>query len=62
MPYADREDRLRAMRERYRERYEKEQGFALKEAARKKALYDTNGRYRERTKAKRRERYAATGQ
>jgi hypothetical protein len=50
MPYADPEKQKAAMRERYRERYERERGFRSAENTRKRELYATNRRY---AKAKR---------
>jgi hypothetical protein len=57
MPYADPEKQKEAMRERYRERFATEKGFAAKESERKKAYYATNKRYRKRTIAKATARY-----
>jgi hypothetical protein len=52
MPYADPEVQKAVMRVRYRERYEKERGFADKESRRKAAYYAENSRYRNRVKLK----------
>lgn len=49
MPYADTDEQLSAMRERYADRYQSERGFAAKEALRKAAYYE---KHRERIKAK----------
>ena len=50
MPYADPDQRKAYMRERYRERYEGERGFADKENKRKREYYATNERYASRTR------------
>ena len=46
MPYADPDEQRKAMRERFRERYESERGFRQKESRRKAEYYATNSKYR----------------
>jgi len=48
MPYADPDQQRKAMRERFRERYESERGFRQKESRRKAEYYATNAKYRKR--------------
>jgi hypothetical protein len=49
MPFANRDEQLDAMRERYLQRYETERGFAASESLRKRAWYEANA---ERIRAK----------
>lgn len=59
MPYADPDEQRKAMRERFRERYESERGFRQKESRRKASYYAKNAQYRKRVIAKAKSRAKA---
>ena len=59
MPYADRDEQLAAMRQRYAERYAGDPKFRKAESKRKAAYYAENPAYQRRVKRKVKARRAA---
>jgi hypothetical protein len=59
MPYADRDEQLAAMRQRYAERYASDPKFRKAEATRKARYYAENPAYQRRVKRKVKARRAA---
>jgi hypothetical protein len=56
MPYADRDEQLAAMRQRYAERYASDPKFRKAESRRKAKFYAENPAYQRRVKKKARDR------